>query len=180
MDDETLGHFRENLKGFFPSVNGHPDVAGLFRSPAMLNQLGSALAAGYQDAGITKVVAPEARGPVLGALVAKELGAGLVLVRKDGRNHPGADIRTESEATWTGERQLFQGRSFDLDDSDVVLVVDDWITTGNTARAVIATITDSGAHCAGVSVIVNKSVGDVISELSVRWLVLFDEIVKNT
>ena len=124
-------------------------------------------------------MAPEARGPVLGALVAKELGAGLVLVRKDGRNHPGADIRTESDATWTGERQLFQGRSFDLNDSDIVLVVDDWITTGNTARAVIATITGTGARCAGVSVIVNKSVDDVISELSVRWLVLFDDIVKN-
>ncbi len=172
-----LIHFRENLKGFFPSVNGHPDVAGLFRSPAMLSQLGSALAAGFQDLGVTKVVSPEARGPVLGALVARELGAGLVLIRKDGRNHPGADIQTESAATWTGEKQLFYGRSFDLDSSDIVLVVDDWITTGNTARAVITTITNAGAHCAGVSVIVNKAASDVVSELSVQWLVLFEDLV---
>ena len=177
MDTETLSHFRENLKGFFPSVNGHPDVAGLFRSPAMLGQLGPALATGFHDAGITKVVAPEARGPVLGTLVARELGAGLVLIRKDGRNHPGADIQTESDAIWTGEKQLFHGRSFDLVSSDTVLVVDDWITTGNTARAVIATVNGAGARCAGVSVIVNKAIDDVVSELSVQWLVLFDDLI---
>jgi adenine phosphoribosyltransferase len=177
MDPEALGNFRQKLKEAFPLVNGHPDVAGLFRSFSMLSEMGPALSFCFRDVGITKVVAPEARGPVLGALVAKELNAGLVLVRKGGRNHPGADRQIESAITWRGEKELFLGRSFDLDSTDTVLIVDDWITTGNTIRAVMDLVMASGAECAGVSVVVNKASLSTISDLSVQWLVLFDELV---
>ena len=161
----------------FPLVNEHPDVAGLLRDPYILQNLGAAMASPFHDVGITKVIAPEARGPVLGALVATCLKAGLVLVRKEGRNHPGADQTITSEQTWTGERIGFLTRSFDLDESDRILVVDDWATTGNTIRVAKQFANQMGATYIGSSVIVNKADTAILTELNISWLVNFDDLV---
>jgi adenine phosphoribosyltransferase len=160
----------------FPLVNDHPDVAGVLRHPELLALLGPALAAPFHEARVTAVCAPEARGPILGALVAMELGAGLVLVRKDQRNHPGADRRVESGPTWRGTTESFQMRSWDLGSDDRVLVVDDWITTGSSARAVRDLTAAAGATYVGTSVLVNKADPATIDDLAVRWLVTFAEI----
>ena len=161
----------------FPLVNNHPDVAGLLRDPYILQRLGGAMANSFHSKGITKVIAPEARGPVLGALVAKYLRAGLVLVRKEGRNHPGADQTITSEQTWTGEKISFLTRSFDLDESDRILVVDDWATTGNTIRVAKQFANQMGATYIGSSVIVNKADTAILTELNISWLVNFDDLV---
>jgi len=138
--------------------------------------LGKILAHSFQNLGITKVIAPEARGPVLGALAAQELRAGLILVRKDGGNHPGGDTLTESSLMWRGQSERFMSRSFDLDFGDHVLVVDDWVTTGSTIRAVVESVSESGARYHGSSVIVNKADATTISDLHIKWLVCFDEL----
>lgn len=124
------------LKEGFPLVGGHPDVAGVLRQPDLLRLLGPTLAAPFADQAIAVVCAPEARGPILGALVAAKLGAGLMVVRKHGRNHAGANSRVKSGLTWRGTTETFIARSWDLEPGDRVLIVDDWITTGNSIRAV--------------------------------------------
>lgn len=174
-----LAAIRSQVLAGFPLVNDHPDVAGLLRSSEHLRVLGPALAAPFRDAGVTAVCAPEARGPILGALVAVELGAGLVLVRKDDRNHPGADRRVESDPTWRGTTESFQTRSWDLSADDRVLVVDDWITTGSSARAVRDLTLAAGAAYVGTSVIVNKAEAATTDELGVSWLVTFAEIMNR-
>ena len=175
MSDHT--NFCSFLTKKFPLVNNHPDVAGLLRDPYILQKLGAAMANSFHSKGITKVIAPEARGPVLGALVAKYLRAGLVLVRKDGRNHPGADVTITSDETWTGEKISFLTRSFDLDESDRILVVDDWATTGNTIRVAKKFINENEATYIGSSVIVNKSAPEILEELNIACLVNFNDLV---
>lgn len=179
MHPGDLDAARSHLLAEFPLVNDHPDVAGVLRRPALLASLGPALAEPFRDAGVTAVCAPEARGPILGALVAVELGAGLVLVRKHDRNHPGADRRVESGPTWRGITESFQTRSWDLGPDDRVLVVDDWITTGSSARAVRDLAAAAGAIYVGASVIVNKADAPTVHELAVRWLVTFAEIMAR-
>ena len=174
-----LDHARARLTAGFPLVNSHPDVAGVLRDPDLLALLGPALAAPYRDAGITAVCAPEARGPILGALVAVELGAGLVLVRKDDRNHPGADRRVESGPTWRGTSEVFQTRSWDLSPADRVLVVDDWVTTGSSLAAMRDLILGAGATYVGASVVVHKALPATVSDLAVHWLVRFDQLVGS-
>lgn len=169
---------RAALLAGFPLVNEHPDVAGVLRRSELLSRLGPGLAEPFADAAVTAVCAPEARGPILGALVATELGAGLVLVRKDDRNHPGADRRLESAPTWRGTTERFQTRSWDLGPQDRVLVVDDWITTGSSTRAVRDLSEQAGATYVGASVLVNKADDAAIADLNVAWLVRFDELVE--
>jgi adenine phosphoribosyltransferase len=57
-----------------------------------------------------------------------------------------------------------------------VLVVDDWITTGSSARAVRDLTVAAGATYVGTSVLVNKADPATIDDLAVRWLVTFAEI----
>ena len=166
------------LRSAFPLVHDHPDVAGVLRDGALLRELGPALAAPFVATGVTKVCAPEARGPILGALTATSLGVGLVLARKDERNHPGADRRTVSQPTWRGTTEVFLTRSFDFEPGDRVLVVDDWITSGSSIRAVAEAIAASGAVYVGASVLVDKAVPATIDELRVVALVAFDELVE--
>jgi len=163
----------------FPLVNDHPDVAGVLRDPVLLPLVGRMLADPFRRRGVTLVLAPEARGPILGALVAVELGAGLVLARKDDRNHPGADIPVESQPTWRGASEMFLGRSFDLEKHDRVLVVDDWITTGNTLRAAGNIVRILGATYEGAAVLVNKATEDTLDELRVHWLVDFESLMTR-
>jgi adenine phosphoribosyltransferase len=165
------------LRASFPMVADHPDVAGVLRDADLLAALGPALAAPFRTAGVTKVCAPEARGPILGALVATSLGVGLVLARKDERNHPGADRRTVTQPTWRGTTEVFLTRSFDFEPGDRVLVVDDWITSGSSVRALAAAIADNGAEYLGASVLVDKAASSTMRELSVAALVSFADLV---
>ena len=150
----------------FPRVADHPDVAGVLRNPRLLALIGPALVEPFRDRGITVVASPEARGPILGALAAAELGAGLVLARKDDRNQPG----------WRGAPEWFQARSFDLDTTDRVLIVDDWVTTGNSLRAVAALAERCGATVVGAAALVDKADPATTAELAVHTLVPFDAI----
>ncbi len=169
----------DELRRRFPLVNDHPDVAGVLRQPDLLAALGPALAAPFVDRGVDLVVAPEARGPIVGALTATALDAGLVLARKDDRNHPGADVVIESEPTWRGGSETFQLRSFDLESARPrrALLVDDWITTGSSLRAAKHVLEAHGIVVLGSSVLVNKADPAVLRELGVDWLVTFSEVM---
>jgi len=167
------------LRSSFPLVNDHPDVAGALRDPILLPVIATELARPFRNLDVSAVMAPEARGPILGSLVALELGAGLVLARKANSNHPGADIPVESKPTWKGISEHFIGRSFDLEASDRVIIVDDWITTGNTIRAVGNMIRLLGASYLGASVLVNKASPETLEELQVHTLVDFDVIMNR-
>lgn len=179
QSDFDLSAARVQLTEAFPLVDGHPDVAGILRSGPLLQLIGRALAHPYRHAGITKVLAPEARGPICGALVAVELGAGLVLARKADRNHPGADLHARSLPTWRGHAEDFQARSFDLDHPDRVVIIDDWITTGNSIRAVRGMVEDCGATAIGAAAIVNKASPATLDELNVHTLVDFDQLMNR-
>ncbi|MEM7091816.1 MAG: phosphoribosyltransferase family protein [Actinomycetota bacterium] len=174
-----LDQARRTLTSRFPLVNDHPDVAGVLRDGELLALTGRALAEPFRGRDIDHVIAPEARGPILGALVARELGAGLVLARKDDRNHPGADIPVRSEPTWRGHPEVFQGRSFDLSPGERVVIVDDWITTGSTLKAARSIVQVLGGEYAGAAVLMNKAAPTTIDALDVHWLVDFEELVPH-
>jgi adenine phosphoribosyltransferase len=168
------------VRARFPLVDDHPDVAGVLRQPELLRLLGPLMAAPFVDMGITVVCAPEARGPILGALVAVALDAGLMVARKDGRNHPGADRRVESGVTWRGTTETFIARSWDLGTDDRVLIVDDWVTTGNSIRALRDLVEQAGATYAGASALVDKTDPATRHELGMHSVVRFDDITGST
>jgi len=90
------------------------------------------MAAPYRGEGITRVVAIESRGFLLGAPIAVALGAGLVPIRKPGKL-PAARERVEYALEYGTDAVEIHRDA--LAPGDRVLLVDDVLATGGTAAA---------------------------------------------
>ena len=101
-----------------------------------------ALVEPFEQAGITTVVGIESRGFILGGAVADRLGAGFVPVRKPGKL-PGKTVRESYALEYgTDVLEMHEGA---LAAGDRVLIVDDVIATGGTARATASLVRALGA-----------------------------------
>ena len=109
------------------------------------------MAAPFRDSGIDQVVAVEARGYLLGAPLAVELGAGFVPVRKIGKLP--SETYTAEYALEYGEATIEMHRD-GLLGHHRVLLVDDVIATGGTMAATVDVVEQAGATVAGIAVLV--------------------------
>ena len=143
------------LKGRIRDVADFPTAGIVFRdlTPLLgdveaLRFTVDALADAFAGARVDKVVGIEARGFIFAAPVAYRLGAGFVPVRKPGK----LPWRTESEeyALEYGVDRL-EMHADAVAPGDHVLVVDDVIATGGTARATVRLIERLGATVAGLA-----------------------------
>ncbi len=108
------------------------DVTTLFKNPKCLEIMEEEMYELYKDKGITKVVGIESRGFIMGAILARRLGAGLALCRKPGK------LPAESiSQTFTKEygEDTIEIHKDAIDENDVVLIHDDLLATGGTIKA---------------------------------------------
>lgn len=110
------------------------DITTMLKDDKHLATLVDALYEQYKDKGITKVVGLESRGFILGTVLAYKLGAGFVPVRKPGKLP--APTFSEKYALEYGEDEIHIHQDA-LVEEDVVLVHDDLLATGGTAKATI-------------------------------------------
>ena len=128
------------------------DITPLLADPVALAAVVSALASGHDV--VDKVAGIEARGFILAAPVALQLGAGFVPVRKQGKlpgptyaqsydlEYGSATVEVHQDAFAPGER---------------VLIVDDVLATGGTGSATAELVRKAGAEVAGIVVIMELS-----------------------
>jgi len=135
------------LKGHFVLVSklhsGHyvsKDLAGVL--PRKLTQVARAIADNFRDAGIQVVAAPAVGAIALGSRVAEELGEDVRFVY------------VEQE----GDRFVLR-RGFDqfIKPGTRVLVVEDIITTGKTARGTMGAVRELGGDVVGIGLLWNRS-----------------------
>jgi adenine phosphoribosyltransferase len=149
----------EILKSKIRSVPDFPQAGVLFRDitplladPASFRLAIRAMGADYE--GIDHVVAIESRGFILGAPVAYELNAGLVLVRKAGKL---------PSATYSEDYGLEYGTNTveihtdAINPGERVVIVDDVLATGGTVRAAANLVERLGATVAGISLLIELS-----------------------
>ena len=128
------------------------DITPLLGDAEAFGDVIEALAAVFGP--VDKVVGIEARGFILAAPVAYEIRAGFVPVRKQGKL---------PSATYSEEYTLEYGRAVlevhqdAFQPGERVLIVDDVLATGGTARATAALITRAGAQVVGVAVLMELS-----------------------
>ena len=127
------------------------DITPLVRDPAMLRLAVHQLIHPFLGKEITAVVGMEARGFIFGSLVAWELGTGFVPLRKPGKLP--YDVQSVSYDLEYGSTEL-QVHIDALDASDSILLVDDLIATGGTARASCELIEKLGAQIVGCAFVV--------------------------
>jgi adenine phosphoribosyltransferase len=131
------------------------DITPLLADPASFAAVIARLGTGFGP--VSKITGIEARGFILAAPVACRLGAGFVPVRKQGKlpsatyaqsyelEYGTATIEVHTDAFAPGER---------------VLIVDDVLATGGTARAAVELVRRAGAEVAGISVLIELAALD--------------------
>ena len=118
------------------------DITTLLQDPVLFRLSIDLLVVACGDRPVDKVVAIESRGFLFGGAIAHRLGAGLVPVRKPGKL-PWKTMRASYELEYGTDSVEMHADA--LGDGDRVLIVDDVIATGGTARAVAELTQKAGA-----------------------------------
>ncbi len=146
------------LYGLVRDVKDFPKPGILFRdiTPVLLDpeamvEVVNTLAHPLRQLGVTKVVAIESRGFILGAPVAMALGVGLVIVRKPGKLPAGVH-RVEYDLEY-GTDAIEVHRDA-LTPKDVAVVLDDVLATGGTAAAAAQLVERAGSRVAAFSFLI--------------------------
>lgn len=131
----------------FPKPGIHfKDITPILSDPELLRQVVEELAAPFVGDGITKVIGIEARGFILGAMLAQRLGAGFVPVRKRGKL-PFKTVSIEYELEYGTD--AIEMHVDAVAEHDRVLIHDDVIATGGTAAACYHLAHHNGAEVVG-------------------------------
>ena len=142
-----------DLNDYLPSVADFPrpgvvfrDIGPLLASPAAFAQAIDGLAAAAASREFTRIAGIESRGLIFAAALALQLGKPLVPVRKPGKL-PRTRLREEyaleygTDALEMHEDAIAKGSR--------VVIVDDVLATGGTARAVASLVRRAGGHPGG-------------------------------
>ncbi|MFH1085451.1 MAG: adenine phosphoribosyltransferase [Chloroflexota bacterium] len=117
------------------------DITPLLRDPSAFKLTVDALAARFRDTPVDLVAAIESRGFIFGAPIAYQLGAGLVPIRKPGKLP--WETRSVEYSLEYGTNTL-QAHVDAVKPGARVLLVDDLLATGGSAKAAIQLIEGMG------------------------------------
>lgn len=163
-----------DIPGFPQPGIVYRDITPLLLDPRALVQSADALAAWAQEREVDYVVAAEARGFVLGGMLADRLGAGFIPARK-----PGKLPHETVSAQYALEYGLdaLEVHADAISHGERVLVHDDLLATGGTARALCDLIGQLGGRVAGCAFLVELSYlggRDRLAPFEVHALVDYD------
>lgn len=129
----------EQVKSLIRDIPDFPQKGILFRDlttalkdGGSLKLIGNELKELYKDLGVTKVVGIEARGFIGGSILAYELNAGFVPLRKPGKLPADTISKTYDKEYGTDTIEIHRDA---IDENDVVVLHDDLLATGGTMAA---------------------------------------------
>lgn len=127
------------------------DITPLLRDPRALAQSVEMLAEHHRKDRIDAVAAVESRGFIFGGALAMRIGAGFIPIRKPGK----LPHRTVSESySLEYGTDTIQMHSDALGEGDRILIVDDLLATGGTARATTNLVARMGGEVVGASFLI--------------------------
>ena len=132
MNNKTLIDNLRCIPDFPKKGINFRDVTTLYKNAECVQIMLNELEAIYKDKGITKIVGIESRGFIMASALAGRLGCGIVMARKPGKL-PYTVIKESFSKEYgvdTIEMHLDA-----IDENDIVLIHDDLLATGGTAKA---------------------------------------------
>ena len=151
-------HLTKNLKAAIREIPDWPkpgilfyDITTLLKQGNCFTQAIDALTAPYKDEKINVVLGVEARGFIFAPTVAYALGAGFIPVRKPGKL-PAEKLQVNYELEYgTDSLEIHKDA---VAPGQRIIIVDDLIATGGTAKAVADMVESMGAIVVGMSFMV--------------------------
>ena len=127
------------------------DITTLLKEKKALKEAINTLAAKFKDKKVDIVVAVESRGFIFGSVLAYKLGAGFVPVRKKGKLPAKTNSATYELEYGTDTLQMHHDA---IKPGQRVLIVDDLLATGGTAKAVIDLIEQLAGKIVGITFLI--------------------------
>jgi len=151
----------QSLDDFYSSIRDVPDfpkpgivykdITPLLLDHGLFSEAVRRMVAAFHDANVEKVLAIESRGFLFGAPMATALGAGLIPARKQGKL-PWQRRRVEYALEYGTD--AIEIHTDAVVPGDRVLVVDDVLATGGTARAAADIVLEAGGIVVGLAFLV--------------------------
>lgn len=151
------------------------DITTLLKQNGALNEVTEQLVKLYHGQAIDLVVGVESRGFIFAPMVACQLGAGFVPVRKPGKLP--AEAITETYDLEYGQDSLEVHRDA-IREGQRVLLVDDLLATGGTAAATVRLVRRLGGQVVGAAFLVELEFlngRDRLPDIEVRSLLQYQE-----
>ena len=114
------------------------DITSLLESPEVFNKALIDMTASCMMFNATKIVAIESRGFIFGSPIARDMELPLILARKPGKL-PNPTYQRNYQLEY-GEAILHIQQNSDLNSKDKIVIIDDLIATGGTAKALASLI----------------------------------------
>ena len=147
-----------NLEEYIRNVPNFPiegiqfkDITTLAKDPLAFKESCDQIINYFKNRGITKVAAIEARGYVWGGIIAYQLGAGFILIRKPGKL-PYKTLSEEYELEYGTDK--IEMHIDAIEKGERVLLFDDLLATGGTAKAACNLIEKAGGKVEGIAFII--------------------------
>ncbi|EIF51407.1 adenine phosphoribosyltransferase [Sulfurovum sp. AR] len=122
------------------------DITTLLSTPDAFNTLMTHLANRYESYDLDYVAGIDARGFIFGSILADRLGVGFVPVRKKGKL-PYTTVAEKYSLEYGFDEVEIHIDAFGEKENPKVLLIDDLIATGGTAKAAANLIDKVGANC---------------------------------
>jgi adenine phosphoribosyltransferase len=158
VTDPALADAAREMEGLIHTVSDFPrpgisfkDITPLIEDGRALHTAVDALAAATEGISYDRILSAEARGFVFGTALAYRAKKGLILARK-----PKKLPRDTISATYELEygTDSLEAHTDSIPQGSRVLVVDDLLATGGTARAMCQLVENAGGTVAGVAFLI--------------------------
>lgn len=126
--------------------------------PELMKEIGLEFARRFKNEGITKIVTIESSGIPPAVMAALELGVKVIFARKK-KSLTLTDnllVSTVYSFTKQEENTISVSHQF-LDETDNVLIIDDFLANGEAAKGLIDIVKQSGASVMGIGIVIEKS-----------------------
>ena len=156
-----------------PGINFY-DITTLLLDPDGLKNTIDGLVSEIPDGKIDTVIGIESRGFIFATPIAYQIGAGFIPVRKP-KKLPAEKVSVSYDLEY-GQDTLEMHKDA-VGEGHRVLIVDDLLATGGTARAVADLVESVGGHVAGLLFVVELDFlggRDKLSSYDVRSLIHYD------
>ncbi len=150
MEEELKKYIREIPDFPKPGILFY-DISTLLKDAKALRMTVDSFVWFFSDQHVDKVVGIESRGFMFAPIVAYNLNAGFVPVRKPGKL-PGKTVGKSYELEYGSDR--IEMHEDGIDKGERVLIVDDLLATGGTAAATAELVTSRGGQVVGLGFIV--------------------------
>ena len=164
----------DDLKTFIREVPDYPkpgilfyDITTLLQDPHALRMTVDRFVWMFSGKRVDKVVGMESRGFIFAPIVAYNLNAGFVPVRKPGKL-PSKTVSESYELEYGSDKLEMHADAVAEDEN--VLIVDDLIATGGTARATAKLVESMGGTVVGLAFLIELTFLEGRKQLDGYWV----------